>query len=64
MEQQIKNLLEKFEQRILAHVKKGCPTFSWTEPYDEKTIYEPSEIILHKKNILYDCFLCMNNDFA
>jgi hypothetical protein len=52
MEQQIKNLLEKFEQRILAHLKKGCPIFSWMEPYDDKTIYEPSKTILHMKNII------------
>lgn len=49
MEQQIKYLLERFEQRILTHIKKECPEFA--EIYDEKILYEPRSVYLRNNTI-------------
>jgi hypothetical protein len=50
MEQQIKCLLERFEQRILIHIKKECPEFA--ETYDEKILYEPSRSVYLRNNTI------------
>lgn len=50
MEQQIKCLLERFEQIILTHIKKECPEFA--ETYDEKILYEPSRSVYLRNNTI------------
>lgn len=51
MEEQIKRLFERFEQRILTYIKKECTEFIQT--YDEKMLlYDPSKSIFLKNDII------------
>jgi hypothetical protein len=50
VEQQIKCLLERFEQSILIQIKKECPEFA--ETYDEIISYESSRSVYLRNNTI------------